>query len=45
MEDIIGARVKRPYTSREAQTVPELYQARCCEHAVRDSVVGVANIL
>ena len=42
---IIGARVKRPYTSREAKTIAEFYQAKYCEHAVRDSAVGIAIMI
>jgi hypothetical protein len=45
MKDIIGARVKRSYTSREAKTIAEFYQAKYCEHAVRDSAVGIAIML
>ena len=45
MKDIIGAWVKRHYTSREAKTIAEFYQAKYCEHAVRDSVVGKSSIL
>jgi hypothetical protein len=45
VKDVIGARVKQPYTSREAKTPAELYQTKYCEHAVRDSVVAIAIIL
>jgi hypothetical protein len=43
--NIIGARVERLYTSREAKTIAEFYQAKYCEHAVRYSVVGIAIML
>jgi hypothetical protein len=44
MKDIVS-RVKLLYTSLEAKRVAEIYQVKYCEHAVRDSVVGIAIVL